>query len=153
MKIDTTEALRNILLPDAGRTRQGQATQQTFADLLNARMATPARPVSTEAATAVFPLSGVQMSAASFSSAPTALAGTERLLDLMETYQAQLADKSFSPRQIAPTVRRMAEALPSLEKACESLPADDGLRETATRAMVTARLEIERFAGGQYNGE
>jgi hypothetical protein len=125
---------------------------EAFSDLLNARMATrttTAPDVATESA--VFPLSGVQMSAASFADPPAALAGTEQLLDLMETYRRQLADESSSLSRISPTVRKMAEALPSLEAACRRLPADDDLRQTATRAMVTARLEIERFTGGAYN--
>jgi hypothetical protein len=123
-------------------------------ELLKARLdeATVSSTTSQEV-TGPIPLSGVQMTApvGSCDSAAT-VESTERLLTLMDAYRGQLSDATVSLRQMAPTVQEMASTLPDLEAACERLPSDDGLRQVATEAMVTARTEILRFERGDYIG-
>jgi len=154
MKINSNEELLHTQFRSNPKS-QGLGQAEAFADLLKARMAADQGTATSPGPTAVgvIPLSGVQLTAPSDRVTPAALTGTEHLLDLMETYRLQLADRASSLNRISPTVRQMAEALPALEEACDRLPAEDGLRQAATRAMVTARLEIMRFVGGEYNVE
>ena len=155
MKIKAQEELFKAQMQQQTANR-AQGRSGVFAEMLKDRMT--ASPASNAAAPTssptggMIPLSGVQMTAANaITGRTTAMAGTERLLDLMQSFQGQLADGATTLRQMAPTVQRMADALPDLQSACDRLPTEDGLRQVATQTMVTARMEILRFQRGDYN--
>ena len=153
MKIKAQEELFKAQIQQQAANR-AQGGSGVFADMLKARMtASPAANAAAASPPAggMIPLSGVQMTADAITGRTTALAGTERLLDLMQSFQGQLADGATTLRQMAPTVQRMADALPDLESSCDRLPTEDGLRQVATQAMVTARMEMLRFQRGDYN--
>ena len=149
MKINPQQELLKAQLRRPAATRP-TGPGGTFADLLRARMDAAAANTAAGPPAGPIPLSGVQMTAPFGPGGPTPVERTEHLLSLMDAYRHQLADGSTSLRQIAPTVERMAAALPALEASCERLPSEDGLRRLATEAMVTARTEIARFQRGDY---
>lgn len=149
MKIDIQNEVRKAHLQQSGTARP-QAGSGAFAELLKTRLAAGEAEKTAAVPSGPVPLSGVQMTAPLQPGTFSPLEGTERLLSLMDAYRGQLTDGGASLRQIEPTVRRMAEALPELEASCERLPADDGLRQVANEAMVAARTEILRFERGDY---
>lgn len=79
------------------------------------------------------------------------VAGTGRLIDLLDAYARQLADPSKSLRQIAPLVVEIQTQAERLMAAANSGPQQDvALQTLATRSAVAANVEVIRFRRGDY---
>lgn len=79
------------------------------------------------------------------------VAGTGRLIDLLEAYAQQLADPAKSLRQIAPLVDAIQTQAERLMAAADADPQPDPeLQTLALRSVVAAHVEVTRFQRGDY---
>jgi hypothetical protein len=79
------------------------------------------------------------------------VAGTGRLIDLLEAYAQQLADPAKSLRQIAPLVDAIQTQAERLMAAAAADPQPHPeLQTLAHRSVVAAQVEVTRFQRGDY---
>ena len=79
------------------------------------------------------------------------VAGTGRLIDLLDAYARQLADPTKSLRQIAPLVVEIQTQAERLMAAADSEPhPEPELQTLAARSAVAAKVEVIRFQRGDY---
>lgn len=129
-----TDILGSALKGDA----VGPATTPDAAQRLSA----PPGPVS---------ISGVQFSRLPVAPPANAAEQVDRLLNLLEGYQRELADPDRSLKTIAPRLAQVEKGTRELEKSIESLEDGDSLKSIAQEALVTATAEVFKFNRGDYN--
>ena len=76
---------------------------------------------------------------------------TEKLLELLDTYAAQLQDPGVSLKHMAPVVETIQQKADQLVEETRALGPDHaGLRDIATQTAVTAQTESIKFQRGDY---
>jgi hypothetical protein len=75
----------------------------------------------------------------------------DRALDLLDDYQAALADPKRSLKSMAPLIKDLEDEVARLQEGLRNLPADDALRPILSRIAVTSMVETVRFNRGDYN--
>ena len=72
------------------------------------------------------------------------------LLDLLETYQQQLADPRLSLKEMMPVVSALERQIHDLRKSEDALPLTADLARIASEIAVTAQVEVSKFHRGDY---
>lgn len=76
---------------------------------------------------------------------------TTQLLDLLDNYASDLNNPSRSLKDMAPLVDEInANANDLLRETGQMLDPDENLRQIASEAVMTARMELIRFNRGDY---
>ncbi|MFH1985868.1 MAG: hypothetical protein ABIL58_28880 [Pseudomonadota bacterium] len=127
----------------------GRAFADALGRALNSEAAAqvPAAPASPGPVS----ISGVQFSSLPVSAPVNAVEKVDRLLELMEGYQQQLANPRQSLKSIAPQLDRVEKGMQELEKTIQKLNDADGLKSIAQEALVAATAEVFKFNRGDYN--
>jgi hypothetical protein len=74
----------------------------------------------------------------------------DRALNLLDAYQAALADPKRSLKSMAPLVKDLEEEVTRLQEGLGSLPAGDPLRPILSRIAVVSMVETVKFNRGDY---
>jgi hypothetical protein len=72
------------------------------------------------------------------------------LLNVIETYQAKMADPRVSLKETYPLVEQMEKKTAELAPVAEALPAGDKLKEILNRVLVASTVEVIKFNRGDY---
>ncbi len=74
----------------------------------------------------------------------------DRALNLLDAYQAALADPKRSLKSMAPLVKDLEEEVTRLQEGLGSLPDGDPLRPILSRIAVVSMVETVKFNRGDY---
>jgi len=74
----------------------------------------------------------------------------ERTVDLLDSYQAALANPTRTLKSMAPLVQEIEAEVTRIQKSLEDLPPDDRLRPLLNQVAVTAMVETIKFNRGDY---
>ncbi len=150
MKITKNDSLSNVTAHKKPRNDAKRASE--FDAILHNTM--DAKRVSREARPHAIPvLNGPAMiDTASFLSTdkPRIIEETERMLDMLDEFQAKLADTRASLSDLSPIIEKMSREKDILMPFADSLPENDPLKEILNRALITCSVEIGKFERGDY---
>ena len=151
MKINTADHILKQM-PGLSPVRKTGPDGSAFANALGRALTATAPDQTPAPAAAPGPasISGIQFTGIPASLQATAAKKVDRLLDLLEGYQQQLADPRQSLKSIAPQLERMEKGTRDLEKAIEKLDDSDALKSIAQEALVTVTAEVFKFNRGDF---
>ncbi|MBE0556604.1 MAG: hypothetical protein IH628_05160 [Proteobacteria bacterium] len=95
-------------------------------------------------------LSNVNFIAPTATERSQAVKKIDELLNVIESYQAKIADPKVSLKEIYPLVQQMEKKTAELVPAAEALPDGDKLKEILNRVLVASTVEIIKFNRGDY---
>ena len=72
------------------------------------------------------------------------------VLDLLETYQQQLADPGLSLKEMMPVVNSLERQIHDLRRSEDTSPLPADLARIASEIAVTAQVEVSKFHRGDY---
>jgi hypothetical protein len=149
MKINTQETT-GIALPRKPH-QQPVANGTGFDELLEkAMMPQSAQPATSSALSSLQSISPLNFAI------PTGMPNSEqvqhvdKLLNIMESYQAAMADPRASLKDAYPLVQMMEKKTAELLPVLESLPAGDKLKDILNQALITSTVETIKFNRGDY---
>jgi len=139
--------------PDLSAKKTHGPAGTAFADALGKAMTPdgPGQKTSAPVSPGPASISGVQFSAIPVSPAVNTAEKVDRLLDLLEGYQRQLADPGRSLKSISPHLDQIEKGGRELEKTIQKMDDADGLKTIAQEALITAAAEVFKFNRGDYN--
>lgn len=74
----------------------------------------------------------------------------ERTVDLLDSYQAALANPTRTLKSMAPLVQEIEAEVDRIHKSLETLPQDDRLRPLLNEVAVRAMVETVKFNRGDF---
>ena len=75
---------------------------------------------------------------------------TERLLNVLDEFQAKLADETIPLSDLSPLVQKMNTEKDLLTPALDSMSPSDPLRDVLNRVLITCSVEAQKFERGDY---
>jgi hypothetical protein len=149
MKINTQETT-GIALPRKPH-QQPVSNGTGFDELLEKDMAP--QSAQTAAASSLPPLQSISpLNFAMPASMPNSeqVKHIDQLLNIMESYQATMANPRGSLKDAYPLVQMMEKKTAALVPVLESLPAGDKLKDILNQALITSTVETIKFNRGDY---
>ena len=150
MKINPyTDVSKNAAVPKSQKDSvpAGKDFNALFKEALGDQAATE---TAAAASSAVHSLSGVRLNALPAAGSVTPVEDVGRLLELLDKYQARLADQQVSLRDLKPLVDAIESQAKTIKPTAEKLDQGDRLRGIIDEALVAANLEVIKFNRGDY---
>ncbi|MDA8140285.1 MAG: hypothetical protein M0036_16685 [Desulfobacteraceae bacterium] len=146
MKINSGDKTQQAPLSPIAKTKSAMVPSSSFAEVLK-KTTKPETAQAISSPTTIRPV----MPPSLMPSASEIYRGTERMLEVMEQYRAQLGDSKTDLRAVEPAVRQMKKEMSSLESVMVRTPESDAMKPIAQQTLLAAAKEIARFESGYYN--
>jgi hypothetical protein len=153
MKITREDAVGTVVIPKS--PRDTKTNTGAFDTLLRSAIedrVSPHRQLGTSGVKASSVTGSPIVDTAAFLSTdkPQIIAGTERILDTLDEYQAKLADTKIPLADLLPIVEKLNCEKDLLLPFIDALPETDPLRDLLNRALITCSIEVGKFERGDY---
>jgi hypothetical protein len=147
MKIETTD---NLNRPAPGGVKKAGGNQGVrFQDFLQTAVAGTSAGQSAKALHNPLP-SAVVRSAASITDKKEAVGRADHLLNLLESYQNELAEHEGATQDSLRFIRAIEDRADELVPYLESLSDDDAFRDYLNRLVITVSVEAIKYRRGDF---
>jgi hypothetical protein len=163
MKIDKLDRMLNVVMSDkkGGPDKAGGNDFQKILEGIQAhqtgekqRVAGSGSVLKTgeipEGPLSVYSLPPLPEPGSPFPSRTRSLQAADRMLRVLEEYQAGLADSAVPLKTLDPLIQALSSEIRGVDPDAENLPPNDPLKRILDEVRILAAVETERFNRGDY---